>query len=103
MLYRNPVILAQAWQKALDSGKHLSLADLGRKLAISRARVAQVLRLLRLAPEGLNAIAALGDPLPRRIISKRRLRSIVDRSATDQRQEISRILAKRGQTAPPSA
>jgi hypothetical protein len=46
----------------LGDGNHVSPADLGRGLAISRAKVAQVLRLLRLAPEVLNAIAALGNP-----------------------------------------
>jgi len=55
------VILAQARQKALGDGNHVSPADLGRGLAISRTKVAQVLRPLRLAPELLNAIAALGN------------------------------------------
>ena len=53
------MILAQARQKALGDGNHVSPADLGRGLAISRTKVAQVLRPLRLAPEVLNAIAAL--------------------------------------------
>ncbi len=44
-------------------------------LGVTRARVTQVLALLELAPEVLDAIVALGDPLPRPIISERMLRS----------------------------
>jgi hypothetical protein len=53
-----------------------------------------VLHLLKLAPDVLNAIAALGDPLLSRIITERTLRSIIHRSADEQLQEIGRVLAK---------
>jgi DNA-binding MarR family transcriptional regulator len=86
--------MAQVWQQALDNRDQASPADLARQLAISRARVTQVLHLLKLAPEVVRTIAALGDPLPSRIIIERTLRSIVHRSTDEQRQEISRILAK---------
>jgi ParB-like chromosome segregation protein Spo0J len=45
--YRNPVIMAQEWQSILDR-ENYTPADLARKLGVSRARVTQVLRLLRL-------------------------------------------------------
>jgi hypothetical protein len=88
------MIMAQVWQQALDNGDQASPADLARQLAISRARVAQVWHLLKLAPEVVRTIVALGDPLPSRIITERTLRSIVHRSTDEQRQEISRTLAK---------
>jgi hypothetical protein len=91
--YRNPVILAHEWQQALGSGEHGTQADFARKYGISRARVTQVLHLLNLAPDVLNTIAALGDPLPWHIITERMLRSIVHRSADEQRHTIGRILA----------
>jgi len=52
----------------------LSRADLARKLGASRARITQVLNLLYLAPEVVETIAALGDPLPRPFITERSLR-----------------------------
>jgi hypothetical protein len=52
-----------------------------------------VLHLLNLAPDVLHAIAALGDPLTSRTVTERVLRSLVHRSADEQRQEISSILA----------
>jgi hypothetical protein len=91
---RNPIILAHEWQQALSSGEHASQADLARTQRISRARVTQVLHLLNLAPDVLNTIAGLGDPLPSRIITERTLRSMVHRSADEQRKEINKILVK---------
>jgi hypothetical protein len=98
-LYRNPVTLAQEWQQALRSGEHGSQAEFARKLSISRARVTQVLHLLKLTPDVLNIIAALGDPLPSRIIAERTLRSMVHRPAAEQRQELGKILTKGRQMA----
>jgi hypothetical protein len=86
--------MAQEWQQALHNGAYSSAADLARKLGISRARVTQVLHLLKLEPDVLNAIAAFGDPLHSRSITQRMLRSIVHHSAEEQRQDLGRILTK---------
>ena len=93
-LYRNPVTLAQEWQQALRSGEHSTRADFARRQGISRARVTQMLHLLKLSSDLLNAIAGLGDPLPSRIITERILRSRVHYPADEQRKELSKILAK---------
>jgi hypothetical protein len=53
-----------------------------------------VLQLLNLAPDVMNTIAALGDPLSFRTVTERVLRSLVHRSADEQRQEINSLLAK---------
>ncbi len=79
--YRNPIYLAQEYQKALGNGDCLSPAELARRLGVSRARVTQVLRLLRLDPDVLKALTALGDPLPLPVMTERRLRSIVSQKA----------------------
>jgi hypothetical protein len=92
--YRNPVILAQEWQQAFKSGAYGTQANFARKRGISRARVTQMLHLLNLAPDVLHIIAALGDPLSFRTVTERVLRSLVHRSADEQRQEISSLLAK---------
>ena len=92
--YRNPIYLAREWQKALEDGDCPSKAALARELGVSRARVTQVLRLLRLDPEVLDAISALGDPLPSPIVTERRLRPIVDLPPEEQRQRIVALIAE---------
>jgi hypothetical protein len=89
--------VAEEWQQTLQNGACSSAADLARKLGISRARVTQVLHLLKLPPDVLNAIVAFGDPLPSRSITEHMLRPIVHRSAEEQRQALRRILTKVGQ------
>jgi transcriptional regulator with XRE-family HTH domain len=98
-LYRNPVYLAQEWQKTFANGDSTP-TDLARKLGVSRARVTQVLRIFNLAPEVLKAIAALGDPLPSPIVTERRLRPIVNLPAEEQRRRVETILAGR-ESVPP--
>jgi len=93
-LYRNPVNLAREWQKALGNGDCSSPANLARKLGVSRARVNQILRLLRLAPEVSKAIVALGDPLPSPIVTERRLRPMVNLSAAKQKRWLQAVLRK---------
>jgi hypothetical protein len=92
--YRNPIILAQTWQQAFKRGAYSTQADFALEQGISRARVTQVLHLLKLAPDVLHTIAALGDPLCSQTVTERVLRSLVHRSADEQRREISRIFAQ---------
>ncbi|MCL4466968.1 MAG: hypothetical protein M1401_04230 [Chloroflexi bacterium] len=82
--YRNPIVLAQEWQRVLDNGECASRADLARKLGFSRARVTQVLGLLDLAPEVVEALAALGDPTSTPIVTERSLRRLLKLSAEEQ-------------------
>ena len=88
------MVLAQDWQQALANECHVSPAALARHLGVSRARVTQVLRLLRLTPKVRKTIAALGDPLPVPIVTERRLRPIIDLPAHQQLEEIQAIIAK---------
>jgi len=69
--YRNPIAVAQEWQRMLYAGECASRADLDRKLGMRRARVTQVLALLDLAPEVVEPLAALGDSLPKPIVTER--------------------------------
>jgi hypothetical protein len=91
--YRNPICVAREWQTALEERTYSCAADLARTLSISRARVTQMLRLLRLHPEVLEAIAALGDPLPSRLVTERMLRPIVDLPAQAQLVWVERCLS----------
>jgi hypothetical protein len=92
--YRNPIHLAQEWQSALDSGDFSSCADLAHKLGVSRARVTQILRLLRLDPEVVKMVAGLGDPLTSRTVTERVLRPIVSLPPEEQIRTVRCIFGK---------
>jgi hypothetical protein len=87
--YRNPVIVAQDWQQWLDDETGRSRADLARQLGVSRARVTQVLGLLELAPDVVQAIAALGDPLSQPNVSERLLRPLRKLSPAEQQRMLA--------------
>jgi hypothetical protein len=91
-LYRNPIYLAQEWQKMLDNGDYSSPADLAHKLGVSGVRVIQVLRPLWLAPEVLRVIAPLGNPLLSPIITERSLRPLVSLPSEEQKCRVEVIL-----------
>jgi len=67
---------AMEWQALLANGKIANQADIARREGITRARVTQVLDLLRLAPEIQEKILTLTDPLHRRPVTERMLRPI---------------------------
>ena len=94
-LYRNTVILAKEWHKAIEKRDFSSQADLSRKLGISRARVTQVLNLLKLDNKVLEKIISLGNPSTSHIVTERVLRPIVNLPAKEQRQRIETILMGR--------
>lgn len=89
--HRNPIALAQDWQRALDDREYPWRAALARHLGVTRVRVTQVLRLLDLAPEVVHAIAALGDPLPRPIVSGRMLRPLLTLPAGEQQRALEGV------------
>ena len=75
--YRNPIFLAREWKKMLQSGECASQTDLARKLGVSRARVNQMLRLLKLPPDIQQSVIKMGDPLSSRKITERKLRTLL--------------------------
>jgi hypothetical protein len=83
----------------LIGGECSSLAALARRLGFSRARVTQVLHLLKLTPEVLEVRINLGDPLPSPIVTERRLRSLTLLAAEEQFQKIHMLLANQCRTA----
>lgn len=78
----------------MASEECVSRSALARKLGATRARVTQVLGLLELAPQVIGVLAALGDPLPRPIVTERSLRSLVRLPAKEQTRAMQRIAAK---------
>ena len=98
--HRNPIVIAKEWQDSIRNGDYLSRSDLARSKGVSRSRVSQVLRLLGLTPEVIAALKSLGDPLPLRLISEKKLSSLVDASPEEQKQEIKALLRKKGRKIP---
>jgi len=72
--YRNPIYLAKEYKQMINSGLVKNQAELARKLDISRARVTQILNLLKLNSLVIIELEKLGDPLKSKIITERMLR-----------------------------
>jgi hypothetical protein len=79
-IYRNPIYLAREYKKMLDSGEVKNRAELSRLKGISRARVTQILNLLKLNSLAIIELEKLGDPLKARTISERMLRPYTNKS-----------------------
>ena len=69
----------------IDKRQVKNQSDLARKLGVSRARVTQILSLLKLDSLILQELEKLGDPLKSRIITERMLRSYVNKSQQEQK------------------
>lgn len=74
--FRNPIIQAKEMKLEMELND-LSRADLARKLGISRARVTQILNLLKLPEELINEIEAMADYWGRRLATEKSLRKIL--------------------------
>lgn len=92
--FRNPVCVAWEWQSRLENRKTASA--LAKELKISRARVSQMLRLLKLKPDVLEVIASPGDPLRSSVITEHNLREILDLAPEEQRRRVAELLAVQG-------
>lgn len=75
--YRNPLFLAREWEKMRRSGGCASQTALARKVGVSRARVSQMLRLLKLLLSIQQSVIKMGDPLTSRKITERKVRALL--------------------------
>jgi hypothetical protein len=62
------------WKKMLDDGQVGSLSELAKKVGLTRARVTQIMNLLKLPDELQKFLVDLNDPKEIRRYSERRLR-----------------------------
>jgi DNA repair protein RadC len=69
----------------LDSGEVKNQAELARIKGISRAKVTQILNLLKLDSLIIQELEKLGDPLKSKIITERMLRPYVNKSPQEQK------------------
>ena len=81
------------WNALLESGQITTQADIARQEGITRARVTQVMGMLRLAPEVQKQIKSLPDIAGRSPVTERMLRPIgAIADQCDQLQEFHRFL-----------
>jgi hypothetical protein len=74
------------WRRQIDGGEVRNQAEIARQEGITRARVTQVMGLLRLAPEIQERILISPDTLDRRPVTERILRPIG--AIADQRDQV---------------
>lgn len=84
---------ALEWQALLASGDASNQADIARREGITRARVTQVMGMLRLAPEIQQHILSLPDAVRRPAITERALRPIAQIDDPEQQINSFRELA----------
>ena len=75
--YRNPIFVAKEYANRISSGEAKNESDLARKIGISRVRIWQYTSLLGLNATLVQAVEALGDPMPKRLITERQLRQML--------------------------
>jgi hypothetical protein len=72
--------------------RYTSQADLAHSLDLSRARVTQILNLLRLSPRVMGIVMDLGDPLPAPMVTERQLRRLINWTPRRQSKEFMILL-----------
>jgi len=83
--YQNPIYLAKEYKHMIDSGKVKNQSKLAKLKGISRARVTQILNLLKLDSNIIQKLEKFGDPLKLKIITEHMLRPYVNKSQQEQK------------------
>jgi hypothetical protein len=81
--------MAMEWQRQLDAGEVDTQAEIARREGTTRARVTQVMAMLRLAPEIREHILAMPESVGRPTMSERALRPITQ--IEDPQQQLARL------------
>lgn len=68
---------ALKWQKMIDEGEVKSLSEIAKKEGLTRARVTQIMNLLKLPPTFQLFLFELKDPDEIRKYSEKKLRSLI--------------------------
>lgn len=75
---------AAEWRRQLDVGEIENQAAIARREGITRARVTQILGMLRLTPRIQRHILSMPEAAPRSLVTERDLRSIIRMPPTKQ-------------------
>jgi biotin operon repressor len=89
--YRNPIYLAKQYKLMIESGQARNESDLARQIGVSRVTVNHFISLLKLTPEIIEAVEQMGDPMPKRYITERRLRSLVKEPSEKQKEMLYKM------------
>lgn len=90
--YESPLREALRYQRLLNDPFIHSQLDIARELGITRARISQVMALLKLAPEIQRELLALQDQKAIRFFSERRLRPLLNiKEPSKQIQEFNKM------------
>ena len=89
--YPNPIKTALQYNERLESGQEKTQSELASALGVSRAKVTQMLNLLKLDEEIKEYIASLDNSDSRlRILTERRLRKLVQVESKEEQWELFR-------------
>jgi hypothetical protein len=83
--------MAERWQADLAARRVRTQAELAAREGVSAMRVSQVLALLKLDPDILEAIRSLAPGTPERLVSERALRAITGLSGERQLAEVEKL------------
>ena len=72
--------MAREYKEIINSGKVDNQAELARIKGFSRARVTQILNLLRLDKNTIDNLVQIGDLMDKKVISERELRKIIHKN-----------------------
>lgn len=61
----------------IETGQARNESDLAQQIGVSRVTVNHYITLLKLVPQVIQTVEELGDPMPKRYISERKLRSLI--------------------------
>ncbi len=90
----SPVALALAFQRMLEEGEVNNRSDLAKRVALTRARVTQILNLLKLPARILEELQAIHEPAQIAFYTERRLRPIARIQRTKEQIDAFRNLGK---------
>ena len=86
---------ALEWQALLESGEAPNQVAIARREGITRARVAHVMGLLRLAPESQEHVLSMPDMVRRPAITEQPLRPIAQlENATHQKAKFQELVSQ---------
>ena len=89
------LLTAEEWKRQIDAGEYENQAELAERKGITRARVTQVLALLRLAPDIRERISANPWTTKGNALTERLLRPLCAcQDLTDQRQSFAELVER---------
>lgn len=90
----NPVALALSFRKMLDQGTVRDQSQLAQQVDLTRARVTQLLNLLKLPPAVITELSAAKDSAKIAFFTERRLRSMTKLTSAQEQLEAFQTMRK---------